>query len=92
MRGRTTGALDGVGDRVAAGGFDFHGVAKFVARYANPLRIAGVIASFLILVIVNHPGVAAVLWLLIGLLVYLAVVTILERVGRERVVRANAAQ
>jgi hypothetical protein len=92
VRGRTTGALDGVGDRVAACGFDFHGVAKFVARYANPLRIAGVIASFLILVILNHPGVAAVLWLLIGLLVYLAVVTILERVGRERVVRANAAQ
>ena len=48
--------------------------------------------SFLILVIMNHPGVAAVLWLLIALLVYLAVVTILERVGRDRVVAANAAQ
>ena len=92
VRGRTTGALDGVGDRVAAGGFDFHGVAKFVARYANPLRIAGVIVSFLILVIMNHPGVAAVLWLLIALLVYLAVVTILERVGRDRTVATNAAQ
>ncbi len=92
VRGRTTGALDGVGDRVAAGGFDFHGVAKFVARYANALRIAGVILSFLILVIMNHPGVAAVLWLLIALLVYLAVVTILERIGRDRAVTANAAQ
>ncbi len=92
VRGRTTGALDGVGDRVATGGFDFHGVAKFVGRYANPLRIAGVIASFLILVIMNHPGVAAVLWLLIALLVYLAVVTILERVGRDRTVATNATQ
>ena len=92
VRGRTTGALDGVGDRVAAGGLDFHGVAEFVARYTNPLRIAGAIVSFLILVIMNHPGVAAVLWLLIALLVYLAVVTILERVGRDRTVAPNATQ
>ena len=57
-----------------------------------PLRIVGVILSFLILVIMNHPGVAAVLWLLIALLVYLAVVTILERVGRDRTVTTNATQ
>jgi hypothetical protein len=84
IRGRTTGALDTVGDRAAATAFDFGGVARFVSRYANAFRIAGVILSFVVLILLDHPGVSAVLWLLIVLLVYLAVIQILARVARDR--------
>jgi hypothetical protein len=90
VRGRTTGALDTVGDRAAATSFDFRGVAQFVSRYGNAFRIAGVILSFVILVLLDHPGVGAVLWLLIALLVYLAVIQILARVARDRTTVAAA--
>jgi hypothetical protein len=84
LRLRTTSALDSVGDRTAATGFDFHGVAAFVAKYANALRIAGFVLAFIILVILDNPKVAALLWLVVFLLVYLAIVEILARVGRTR--------
>jgi hypothetical protein len=84
IRGRTTGALDAVGDRTAASSFDFHGVAAFVSRYANALRIAGFVLAFVILVALDNPRIAALLWLVLFLLVYLALVQVLDRVGRDR--------
>jgi hypothetical protein len=92
IRGRTTGALDSVGDRTAETGA-LHGVAVFVAKYANALRIAGFVLAFVILVALDNPKIGALLVLVLLLLVYLAVVQILERVGREQARdRATAAQ
>jgi len=92
IRGRTTGALDAVGDRTAATGFDFHGIAAFVAKYANALRIAGFVLAFVILVVLDNPKIAALFWLVLFLLVYLAVVSILDRIGRDRAAGRSSAQ
>jgi hypothetical protein len=92
VRARTTGALDGVGDRVAAGGWDFGMVAGFVVRYALALRVLGVVLAFVALLVLNHPHASSVLWLLLVLLIYLAVVSILERVHADRPVSPNGAQ
>ena len=84
VRGRATGALDQVGDRAASTEASFFGIPGFVARYANGLRIAGVVLSFLILIALDHPDATTVLWLLLALLVFIAIVTIFERIGRDR--------
>jgi hypothetical protein len=84
VRGRTTGALDTVGDRAAARGWDFGPVPAFVARYATALRILGIIVAFVVLIALDHPDALSVLWLLLALLVYLGVLTVLDRIYRDR--------
>jgi hypothetical protein len=96
IRRRAVGTLEGVGDRVAADHVPLGGVPAFVARYAVALRLLGLVLAFVILIALDHPSALSVLVLLILLLVYLAVVTILERVGTDRSaggsIPANAAQ
>ena len=82
LRSRTTGALEGVGDQAGEGGA-FAGVARFVARYVNVFRIGGAVLAFVILIWMDHPDATTVLWLLLALLVYLAVVVIVARMGRN---------
>jgi hypothetical protein len=92
VRGKTTGAMDAVGDRAAAEGFDLGAVGSFVARHANGLRVIGVIAAFVVLILLDHPSAATVLVLLVLLLVYLAIVSIVARAGRDHAGVANVAQ
>jgi hypothetical protein len=92
VRGKTTGAMDAVGDKAAAEGFDLGAVGSFVARHANGLRVIGVIAAFIVLILLDHPSAATVLVLLVLLLVYLAIVSIVARAGRHHAGAANVAQ
>ncbi len=81
LRSRTSGALEGVGEQAGTGGA-FAGVARFVARYVNVFRVGGAVLAFVILIWMDHPDATAVLWLLLALLVYLAVIVIVARMGR----------
>jgi cbb3-type cytochrome oxidase subunit 3 len=84
LRSRTTSALDTVGDMAAQGdGFDPGGITTFVARFANPLRILGVIVAFVVLIAMDRPDGITVLVILLVLLCYLAVVAIVERIGKR---------
>jgi hypothetical protein len=91
VRGRTMGALDRAGDRAAGTGLDVGGVGRFAARYVGALSVGGIIVSFLILIAMGQPDGSTVLWLLLVLLVYLAVVTILARIGRDRLAVSDRA-
>ena len=82
LRSRTSGALEGVGEQAGTGGA-FAGVARFVARYVNVFRVGGAVLAFVILIWMDHPDATAVLWLLLALLVYLAVIVIVARMGRS---------
>jgi hypothetical protein len=84
IRGRTTGVLDEVGDRTAASGSTLQGISAFVAKYATALRIAGFVLAFVVLVALDNPKIGALLVLVLLLLLYLAAVQVLERVGRDR--------
>ena len=90
VRGRTMGALDVAGDR-AAGTGALEGVGRFAARYVGALSVGGIIVSFLILIGMGQPDGSTVLWLLLVLLVYLGVVTILARIGRDRLAASDRA-
>ena len=57
-------------------------MARFVARYVNVFRIGGAVLAFVILILMDHPDATTVLWLLLALLVYLAVIVIVARMGR----------
>ena len=81
LRSRTSGALEGVGEQAGTGGA-FAGVARFVARYVNVFRVGGAVLAFVILIWMDHPDATTVLWLLLALLVYLAVIVIVARMGR----------
>ncbi|MET1003345.1 MAG: hypothetical protein ABWZ15_16170 [Acidimicrobiia bacterium] len=83
LRSRTTGALEGVGDQAGEGGA-FAGVARFVARYVNVFRVGGAVLAFVILIWMDHPDATTVLWLLLALLVYLAVIVVIARMGRNQ--------
>jgi hypothetical protein len=92
VRRRTVGALDEVGDRMSGDRLPLGGVAAFVAVHAVALRLLGLVLAFLVLVAFDHPDALTVLLLLVFLLVFLAIVTVLERVGRDRVIPGNGAQ
>jgi hypothetical protein len=83
LRSRTSGALEGVGEQAGTGGA-FAGVARFVARYVNVFRVGGAVFAFVILIWMDHPDATTVLWLLLALLVYLAVVVVVARIGRNQ--------
>ena len=91
MRGKTSGALDAAGNRATTGGLDLGVVANFVARHVNGLRLLGILFAFAILIAFDHPTAATVFVLLGLLLLYFAVVGILDRMGRgPRSEAANA--
>jgi hypothetical protein len=92
VRGKTTQALDAVGDRAATDRIDLGGVARFVSRFANALRVIGLVAAFLVLIAIDHPSALTVLVLLALLLIYLAVIAILSRIAQDEADAANAAQ
>ena len=92
VRGKTTGAIDAVGDKATSEGVDLGAVATFVARHTNGFRVVGIIFAFVILIVLNHPTALTVFVLLGILLVYFAVVGILARMGRDRMATPTAAQ
>ena len=55
VRGKTTGAIDAVGDRATSEGVDLGAVATFVARHTNGFRVVGIIFGFVILIAAQPP-------------------------------------
>jgi len=92
VRGKTTGALDAVGDKATTEGIDLGVVATFVARHTNGFRVIGIIFAFVILIALDHPTALTVFVLLGILLVYFALVAILARMGRDQMAATTTAQ
>lgn len=72
----------GLGDRAEARGWDFGGFGRFVLRYANALRIAGVAVLLLFLLAAERNSAARLLVLVLLLVLYLAVVQFIARAAK----------
>jgi len=79
LRSSLSGGLEKAGGAAEAHGVDLGPVGGWVAAHHRGLQIGGVILAAAVLVFWGTPGVAGVLWTVVILLIYLAVV---EFVGR----------
>ena len=79
VRGALAGVFQSAGTAAERKGLDLGPVGSWVAHHHRALQIAGLLIAAVVLVFWGTPGVAGVLWIVVGLLVYLAIV---EFVGR----------
>jgi hypothetical protein len=79
LRAALSDVFASAGQRAERQGLDLGPVGAWVARHHRALQIAGLLIAAAVLVFWGTPGIAGVIWIVVGLLVYLAVV---EFVGR----------
>ncbi len=79
VRSALAGGLDSAGSAAEAKGLDLGPFGARVARYRYGLQIAGLVVAAAVVVFWGTPGVAGIVWTVVVLLVYLALV---EFVGR----------
>jgi hypothetical protein len=74
LRRALAGGVDTMGTKAEAKGLDLGPVGSWVGRHDRALQIAGLVVAAAVLVFWGTPGVAGVIWTVVVLLVYLAVV------------------
>ena len=79
LRSMLSGGIDTAGSAAEARGLDLGPFGSWVARHRHALQIAGLVVAAAVLVFWGTPGVAGVLWIVVALLVFVALV---EFVGR----------
>jgi hypothetical protein len=84
VRRAVAGVFQTAGTAAEQKGLDLGPVGSWVARHHGPLQIAGVLIAAAVLVFWGTPGVAGVLWIVVGLLVYLAIVEFVGRLTRPK--------
>jgi hypothetical protein len=82
LRGALAGAFESAGTRAEEKGLDLGPVGSWVARHHRALQIAGLVVAAAVLVFWGTPGVAGVLWTVVILLIYLAIVEFVGRLTR----------
>jgi hypothetical protein len=87
VRAALSGVFQSAGERAERSGLDLGPVGSWVARHHRALQIAGLLVAAAVLVFWGTPGIAGVIWIVVGLLVYLAIV---EFVGRLTAPAADA--
>jgi hypothetical protein len=87
VRGALSGVFQSAGESAERRGLDLGPVGSWVARHHRALQIAGLLVAAAVLVFWGTPGIAGVIWIVVGLLVYLAIV---EFVGRLTAPAADA--
>jgi len=85
VRRAVAGIFQTAGTAAEQKGLDLGPVGLWVARHHRPLQIAGLLIAAAVLVFWGTPGVAGVLWIVVGLLVYLAIVEFVGRLTRPAV-------
>jgi hypothetical protein len=79
VRGALSGLFQSAGTRAEQRGLDLGPVGSWVARHRRALQIAGLLVAAAVLVFWGTPGIAGVVWIVVGLLVYLAAVEFVSR-------------
>ena len=79
MRGALSGVFQSAGARAERRGLDLGPVGSWVAGHHRALQIAGLLVAAAVLVFWGTPGIAGVIWIVVGLLVYLAIVEFVSR-------------
>jgi hypothetical protein len=87
VREALSGVFKSAGESAERRGLDLGPVGSWVARHHRALQIAGLLVAAAVLVFWGTPGIAGVIWIVVGLLVYLAIV---EFVGRLTAPAADA--
>ncbi len=82
LRTALAGGFASAGARAEEKGLDLGPVGSWVARHHRALQIAGLVVAAAVLVFWGTPGIAGVLWTVVVLLVYLAVVEFVGRLTR----------
>jgi len=82
VREAVAGVFQSAGTAAEQRGLDLGPFGSWVARHHRPLQIAGLLIAAVVLVFWGTPGVAGVLWIVAGLLVYLAIVEFVGRLTR----------
>ena len=79
VRGALSGVFQSAGARAERRGLDLGPVGSWVAGHHRALQIAGLLVAAAVLVFWGTPGIAGVIWIVVGLLVYLAIVEFVSR-------------
>jgi len=82
LREALSAGFGSLGSRAEAKGLDLGPVGSWVAAHHRVLQIVGLVIAAAVLVFWGTPGVAGVLWTVVVLLVYLAVVEFVGRLTR----------
>jgi len=82
VREALAGVFQTAGTAAEQKGLDLGPVGSWVARRHRPLQLAGLLIAAAVLVFWGTPGLAGVLWIVVGLLVYLALVEFVGRLTR----------
>jgi hypothetical protein len=82
LREALSGGFGSLGSRAEAKGLDLGPVGGWVAAHRRALQITGLVVAAVVLVFWGTPGVVGVVWTLVVLLVYLAVVEFVGRLTR----------
>ena len=92
VRGAVAGVFQTAGTAAERKGLDLGPVGSWVAHHHRALQIAGLLIAAVVLVFWGTPGVAGVLWIVVGLLVYLAIVEFVGRLTPPASAEAPAAK
>ncbi len=82
LRGALAGGFQSAGARAEEKGLDLGPVGGWVAAHHRALQITGLVVAAVVLVFWGTPGIAGVLWTVVVLLIYLAVVEFVGRLTR----------
>jgi hypothetical protein len=82
LRTTATEMVGGMGDKAEDHGLDFGGFGRFVHRHHRALQVAGLLLVALFLLFANRISASRLLWAVVLLLVYLAVVQFISRAAK----------
>jgi len=82
LRTTVTDAIGGAGDRAEDRGLDFGGFGRFVHRYRRALQVGGLLLVTVFLLFANRISASRLLWAVVLLLVYFAVIQFISRAAK----------
>jgi hypothetical protein len=82
LRTTVTETVGGAGDRAEDYGMDFGGFGRFVHRRHRALQVAGLLLVAVFLLFANRISAGRLLWAVVLLLIYLAVVQFISRAAK----------
>jgi hypothetical protein len=82
LRTTATEAVGGMGDRAEDHGLDFGRFGRFVHHHRRALQVGGLLLVTLFLLVANRISASRLLWAVVLLLVYLAVIQFISRAAK----------
>ncbi len=82
LRTTATEVVGGMGDKAEERGMDFGGFGRFVHRYQRALQVGGLLLVAVFLLFANRISASRLLWAVVLLLIYLAVVQFVSRAAK----------